>query len=65
MQDLLNNLKERKEFTKMNENYFIQLSKIFNTLKLVHTKGEDTLLMCDCLRALDSMLIELKENDLK
>ena len=28
------------------------LSRIYNTLLLVNTKGEDTLTMADCLRAL-------------
>lgn len=45
----------------MSKEQFIQLSKIFNTLKLIHTCGEDTVLMGDCLRAMDSLLEELKE----
>ena len=29
-----------------------QLARIYNTLLTVNTKGEDTLVMADCLRAL-------------
>lgn len=47
----------------MNEINFIQLSKIFNTLKLVHTCGEDTVLMCDCLRAIDQMLKDCEKKE--
>ena len=28
------------------------LSRIYNTLLLINTKGEDTLVMADCLRAM-------------
>ena len=32
------------------------LSRIYNTLLLVNTKGEDTLIMADCLNALRSFM---------
>ena len=33
------------------------LSRIYNTLLLVNTKGEDTLTMADCLRALRNFIL--------
>lgn len=38
-----------------------QLIKIYNTLAMVSTKGEDTLIMADCLRALRQYIIENQE----
>lgn len=32
-----------------------QLQRIYNTLGLISTKGEDTLLMADCLRAMQQL----------
>ena len=32
------------------------LSRIYNTLLLINTKGEDTLVMADCLRAIQSFV---------
>ena len=32
------------------------LSRIYNTLLLINTKGEDTLIMADCLRAMQSFI---------
>ena len=40
----------------MKQNDFVYLSKIYNTLSLISTKGEDTLVMADCLRALKNFL---------
>ena len=38
------------------------LSRIYNTLLLINTKGEDTMVMGDCLRALKSFILnEQKE----
>ena len=38
------------------------LSCIYNTLLLINTKGEDTMVMGDCLRALKSFILnEQKE----
>ena len=36
-----------------------QLTRIFNTLKLVNTKGEDTVLMAQCLTALKDFIEEI------
>lgn len=33
-----------------------QLTRIYNTLFLVHTKGEDTIIMGDCLKAFKEWL---------
>lgn len=38
-----------------------QLIKIYNTLTTISTKGEDTLIMADCLRALRQYIIENQE----
>ena len=34
-----------------------RLSRIYNTLVLVNTKGEDTLTMADCLKALRNFIL--------
>lgn len=39
------------------------LSRIYNTLLLVHTNGEDTIIMGDCLKTL-RMFIENEQEDL-
>lgn len=33
-----------------------QLQMIYNTLKLISTRGEDTLIMADCLRAMQELI---------
>lgn len=49
----------------MTQEQFAQLERIYNTLKLVSTKGEDTLVMADCLRAIESLAqgIEIIERE--
>ncbi len=44
----------------MDKNSYIQLKKIFNTLQLIHTCGEDTVNMGNCLVALQELLQELQ-----
>lgn len=44
----------------MNQN-FKQLVKIYNTLLLVSTKGEDTIIMGQCLTALKDILTQMQE----
>lgn len=40
------------------------LSRIYNTLLLINTKGEDTIVMAECLNALKSLvLVEKKKLD--
>ena len=36
-----------------------QLSRIYNTLLQVNTHGEDTMIMGDCLRALQRVILEI------
>lgn len=38
-----------------------QLTKIFNTLRAIETKGDNTVLMADCLVSLSTILQELYE----
>jgi hypothetical protein len=45
----------------MNEQIRNQLIKIYNTMGLIHTSGEDTLLMADCLMALKHIIMENQE----
>ena len=42
---------------KMKQEDLILLTQIFNTLTLVSTKGEDTMIMGDCLRAFKDFLM--------
>jgi hypothetical protein len=37
------------------------LSRIYNTLLLINTKGEDTLLMAECLVTLKNLVLTEKE----
>lgn len=39
-----------------------QLTRIYNTMFEITTKGEDTLVMADCLRALEQVVIGIKQN---
>lgn len=36
-----------------------QLARIYNTLLNISTKGEDTLVMADCLRALEQVVKQI------
>lgn len=40
---------------------FDKLQQIYNTLMLVETRGENSYIMVDCLRAFNSVLQEMKE----
>jgi hypothetical protein len=42
----------------MTQEQLTQLTRIFNTLLNVHTCGEDTLIMSDCVRALQQIIVE-------
>lgn len=50
---------------KITEEQLDQLIRIYNTLFEIQTKGEDTLIMADCLRALQETILSIKENDIK
>lgn len=39
-----------------------QLSRIYNTMLEIRTKGEDTLIMSDCLRALEQTIKEIVQS---
>lgn len=39
-----------------------QLTRIYNTLFEITTKGENTLIMADCLRAIEVLITEIKNN---
>ncbi len=38
-----------------------KLTAVFNTLKMVETRGESTLMMADCLRELASIINSIPE----
>ena len=38
-----------------------QLVRIYNTLTTISTKGEDTIIMADCLTAMRPLLLELQQ----
>ena len=41
-----------------------QLTRIYNTMLEIRTKGEDTLVMAECLRALEQVVTQvIKAND--
>lgn len=44
----------------MENNLFDQLIKIYNTLLMVSTKGEDTVIMGQCLTAMNLVLNEMQ-----
>lgn len=44
----------------MTQGQFAQLERIYNTLKMISTKGEDTLVMADCLHAIQNLAQEIE-----
>lgn len=40
-----------------------QLARIYNTLLNINTRGEDTLIMADCLRALEKVIKNIDESN--
>ena len=40
----------------INQEQLEQLTRIYNTMLNIGTKGEDTLVMADCLRALEQVV---------
>ncbi len=38
-----------------------QLGRIYNTMLNIGTKGEDTLIMADCLRALEQVIVAVNQ----
>lgn len=47
----------------MSQEQINNLIRIYNTLLLVNTKGEDTMIMSDCLRALQNFINEAQESN--
>lgn len=45
----------------MNYNDLELLTRIYNTLLLVNTKGEDTMIMGECLHAIQSFILTKKQ----
>ena len=39
-----------------------QLTRIYNTMLEIRTKGEDTLVMSDCLRALEQVITQIMQS---
>ena len=39
------------------------LSKLYNTLKMIETKGENTVYMADCIRFLEQLIAKGKSED--
>jgi len=40
-----------------------KLTAVFNTLKIVETKGDSTLIMADCLRELAKLINEMEQSN--
>lgn len=45
----------------MNNQHLEQLARIYNTLLMINTKGDDTLTMADCLRALKQEIEQMQQ----
>lgn len=45
----------------MKHNELELLARIYNTLLLINTKGEDTMIMGDCLKAFQNFIITKKQ----
>ena len=39
-----------------------QLTRIYNTMLEINTKGQDTLVMADCLRALEQVVTQVMQS---
>ena len=49
----------------MNENQFSQMVKIFNTLTLITTSGENTIIMGQCLSAFKDLITEIQKEEIQ
>lgn len=45
----------------INQEQLEQLTRIYNTMLNIGTKGEDTLVMADCLRALEQVVRQVSQ----
>lgn len=39
-----------------------QLARVYNTLLTITTKGEDTVVMADCIRAFQQVLLDIRDS---
>jgi len=46
----------------VSQDELVQLSRIYNTLLTIETRGENTIVMGDCLRALQQSLQSIQQN---
>lgn len=46
----------------MNNEQITQLGRIYNTLMLIETKGDNTVLMAECLSAIKQLYIDIQNN---
>lgn len=49
----------------MNENQFNKMVRIFNTLTLITTSGENTIIMGQCLSAFKDLIAELQKEEVQ
>lgn len=45
----------------VSQEQLVQLSRIYNTMLTIETKGENTIVMGDCLRALQQSVQEIQQ----
>ena len=49
----------------MKQEDFVMLTEIYNAMLNIQTKGNDTLTMADCIRALKQLILKLGESEIK
>lgn len=49
----------------MNENQLNQMIRIFNTLTLITTSGENTIIMGQCLSALKDLIADMQKEEVQ
>ena len=49
----------------INQEQLEQLTRIYNTMLNIGTKGEDTLVMADCLRALEQVVRQVSQQQVE
>lgn len=42
-----------------------ELTRLYNTLKLISTKGDDTKTMADCLKYLENLIMDIQKKEEK
>jgi hypothetical protein len=46
---------------KITNEHIEQLTRIYNTFLTIETRGENTLIMADCLRALERVILDISK----